>query len=121
MIHGIGTDIVEIVRVKKALEVQSFLKNFSQAEQRLFHKKKPEETAAGHFAAKEAVAKALGTGFSGFGPEHIEILRNAVGKPYAVLHGEAQNIAENLGICKMHVSISHCKDYATAFALAEIS
>ena len=121
MVYGIGTDIVEITRIKKAMERQSFVnKIFSQEERQLFHKKKPEETAAGFFAAKEAAAKALGTGFSKFGPKHIEILHDEAGKPYALLHGEAKNTAQNLCINKIHISISHCKDYATAFALAEL-
>lgn len=77
------------------------------------------ENIAGYFAAKEAVAKALGTGFVGFGPSAIEIIHNSAGKPEVVLHDGARKIADAADICKIEISISHCKSYATAMAVAQ--
>jgi len=121
MIKGIGNDIIEIERVKKAAEKDSFLKKvFSEEELAYFRQKNMRaETIAGNFAAKEAVAKAMGTGFSGFEPSDVAVLRNENGKPYVVLKGEAKEKAFSLGINKIEVSISHCRDYASAFAVCE--
>lgn len=71
------------------------------------------------FAAKEAVAKCLGTGFSNFGPCHIEILKNDIDKPYVSLLGNALAKAQELEISIIHVSISHTHEIATAFCIAE--
>lgn len=74
---------------------------------------------AGDFAVKEAVAKALGTGFRGFGPEAIEVRRDALGKPYVCLFGGAKRQFECLGGTGVHVSISDTKEMACAFAVIE--
>ena len=123
MITGIGNDIIEIERIKKAVEGNpKFLqKHFTLKEQEHFKKRNYSyETIAGNFAAKEAVSKALGTGFSGFGPIDIEISRNKVGGPVVFLHGKAKELAEEKNIEKVWVSISHCRAYATAYSIAEI-
>ena len=117
MIKGIGTDIIEIERFKEP--TQTFLNRiYTEAELTFFHRSNI-ETLAGSFAAKEAVAKALGTGFHGCSPKEIEILRKPSGAPYAVLSGNARKIHEELGNGKIHISISHCKQYATAVAVLE--
>ncbi|MBQ7265552.1 MAG: holo-ACP synthase [Firmicutes bacterium] len=117
MIIGIGTDIIEISRFK--YPKKTFLNMiYSPAELQLFHGNNI-ETLAGNFAAKEAVAKALGTGFSGCSPREIEILRMPSGSPYAVLNGRARRIHEELGNGKIHISISHSKENAIAFAVLE--
>ena len=119
MIKGIGTDITEIDRIIRAAEKQSFLDRiYTKKEQGLFHGNNY-QTLAGNFAAKEAVAKALGTGFKGCAPVEIEILRNENGKPYAVLHGNAKEIYESMGCRSISVSISHSNENAVAFAVIE--
>lgn len=118
MIKGIGTDIIEISRIAKSLEKQSFLnKIFTETEQRLYHGINP-QTLAGNFAAKEAVAKAFGTGFCGCSPLEIEILRDSKGKPYVNLYGNAKDILNSIGKA-VHISISHSKENAVAFAVID--
>lgn len=118
MIIGIGTDIIEKERVKKACEKDAFLSRvFTEKELELFRDKK--ERAAGNWAVKEAVAKALGTGFFGIGIEEIEVLRDEAGRPYVNLYGRAKIKQEELGIKIFFVSISDTKDYVTAVAVAE--
>lgn len=117
MVIGIGTDIIEIKRVEKAISLKSFLhRYYTPAEIALVEKKGP-STAAGNFAAKEALSKALGTGFSNFFPIDIEVLRDEKGCPYAIFHNEAKKIADSLGVQHIKISISHSKEYAVAFAL----
>ena len=65
------------------------------------------------------MAKALGTGFSGFGPRDIEVLRDDMGKPYEVLYGEAGRLADSIGVTHIHVSISNLKELVAAVAVAE--
>jgi holo-[acyl-carrier protein] synthase len=76
------------------------------------------ESLAGRFAAKEAVAKALGTGIGPIRWQDIEIRRGAGGAPQLTLHGKARTIAEHLGLNTWSVSISHGRTYATAIAVA---
>lgn len=122
MIIGIGTDVIEIERIKKAIQkTDTFFEKIYTTREKAYYREKYKrvETLAGLFAAKEAISKALGTGFRGFSASDIEIIPNELGKPEAYLYGEAKVIANRLEICKIHVSISHCKAYATAFAIAE--
>lgn len=118
MIAGIGCDIIEISRVKRAAEKQRFLTRcFTAAERAYFdgrgaHKA---ESMAACFAAKEAVSKAMGTGISGFCMTDIEILHNENGQPYVRLY----NSAAKLGT-RVHVSLSHCREYAAAYAVLEM-
>lgn len=122
MIVGIGTDIVEIDRIQKAIShTRSFIdKVYTKREQEYYVSKHYRtETLAGFFAAKEAVSKALGTGFRNFGLKDIEIVPNSLGKPEVYLHQNAKLLCDELGIKHVLISISHCKEYATAFAIAE--
>ncbi len=123
MIFGVGVDIVEIRRIKEAMDKHA---NFID---RIFSKNEIEylkvrnlraEFVAGRFAAKEAVVKALGTGFSGFEFKDIEIDRTASGKPIVVLKGKAKLIAQKYCGYKIHVSISHGVDNAIAYAVMEV-
>lgn len=120
MILGIGIDIIEIDRIEKAvLQTEGFLKRvFTENEIKYFETRKMRfEVIAGNFAAKEAVAKALSVGFRYCDWKDIEVLRDSLGKPYAVLHNNAKNLmAEG---CIIHVSISHCHTYAVANAVIE--
>ncbi|WP_027308966.1 holo-ACP synthase [Caloramator sp. ALD01] len=118
MIKGIGTDIIEISRIKKAVEKKGFLERVYTKKELEYIKTKPTESAAGYFAAKEAVSKALGTGIKGFSFRDIEILKRD-GAPYVVLHRGAKKIAEEKDIKNIQLSISHCREYAVAYVVME--
>lgn len=118
MIVGIGSDIIEIERVKRACQSEAFLTRVYTACELERFRKSP-ASLAGNFAVKEAVAKALGTGFRGFGPGEIEVLREESGRPYVVLRGEAKAQAERMGIARIWVTISHDRGTAIAMAVAE--
>jgi len=119
MIIGIGTDIIEINRIKKAILNKNFINKVYSQNELEFIKENKYNTFAGNFAAKEAVSKALGTGFSSFMPIDIEILKTENGKPYVILKNNAKKISKMLNIKKIHISISHSIEYAVAFAVAE--
>jgi holo-[acyl-carrier protein] synthase len=118
-ILGIGNDIVEVDRIRKSFDRHGYrflTKLFSTKEQDYCLKHKdPIPHLAGRFAAKEAVVKALGTGFG----EHaswldIEIINDELGKPYVQF---SQHLLEKLKDSTMLVSISHCESYVTAIAI----
>ncbi len=122
-ILGIGIDAVEISRFRKAAEErgEKFLeKIFSARELQYVDAKRASYIhMAGKFAAKEAVKKALPDGARiGLNWADIEILNNEDGKPYAVLHGHARQLAEKFGVSDVLISISHTKDLATSNAMA---
>lgn len=125
MIVGIGMDIVEVERLRASIEKYGtvFLNHvFTSEEQELAAGKgKGLYTFyAGRWAAKEAVSKALGTGFGeACAWLDICILNNAAGAPVAELTGNAARTAEHIGMEKLHISISHEKNYACAVAVAE--
>jgi holo-[acyl-carrier protein] synthase len=123
-ILGHGIDIVETDRIRKMVEThgQHFLDRvFTPAEQR-YCARQPRrrfEHLAGRFAAKEAVLKALGTGWSGgIAWCDMEILPEPAGRPGLTLTGECRIVAEKLGITQWHLSISHIQTHATASAIA---
>jgi phosphopantethiene--protein transferase domain len=123
-IQGLGTDIIEIDRVRKSIERHGmhFLNRlFTQREQDYCYKfKDPVPHFAGRFAAKEAIVKALGTGFGSHVSWHdIEVLNDERGKPIAKVSSQ---VFEDLGKSEEErgevlVSISHCEAYATATAV----
>ena len=123
MIIGIGTDIVETARFKDMTE--HFMARVFTSYERAYLLHKGNISAAGIFAAKEAVAKALGTGFKGFWPSSVEIAHDALGKPYVILHDEAARVATKLVKGKrrfyrgytINLSISHTAENAVAFAV----
>lgn len=118
MILGIGTDLIEIKRIRKACEKEAFLvRTYTEAECR--QAKGSASKLAGNFAVKEAVAKALGTGFRTFMPIDVEVLRDEQGKPYVVLHGGARAQAEAMGMTQIHASISNTADHAIGFVVGE--
>ncbi len=123
MIVGIGTDIIEIRRIKEAVDRNSrFIdKMFTKNEQQYLQSRNMRpEYVAGRFAAKEAVVKALGTGFSGFDFKDVEIDRTAAGRPIVILKGKARLTAQKFGEYKFHLSISHGTDNAIAYAVLEV-
>ena len=118
MITGIGTDLIEIERMKKACGKEAFLSRVYTEEERR-QAGGNITRLAGNFAVKEAVAKVFGTGFRTFGPESIEVLRDGLGKPYVNLYGGAKELAHSLGITRIFVSISNTAQYAMAYAVGE--
>lgn len=115
-----GTDIIEIKRIEKALKSPRFFDRvYTQSEKNYISSKKQQsQTAAGIFCAKEAVAKALGSGFSeGVTLLDIEVKHNNYGKPEIALYGKALEIFNQKCLKETGISISHCKEYAVAFCV----
>jgi holo-[acyl-carrier protein] synthase len=120
-IRGLGVDIVEIDRMAAALERHPRMREriFSAEERRYCEKRnRPEVHYALRFAAKEAVLKALGTGFSGMKFTDVEVLRDGRGRPVPRLSGRAAEVAEELGVIEMHLSLSYTHTTAVASAVA---
>ncbi|RGZ00666.1 holo-ACP synthase [Clostridium sp. AM58-1XD] len=118
MIAGVGTDMVEISRIRKACERQSFLERVYTEEERR-QAGDNYSRLAGSFAVKEAVSKVFGTGFRSFSPCDIEVLRDEKGKPYVRLYGGADECFRSMGMIRIEVSITNTKEYAMAFAVGE--
>lgn len=121
-IFGIGTDIVEIARIRSGLD--RFGERFAQriltdAELLEFHdSRQPAHFVARRFAAKEAVAKALGSGFrDGVSLRSIGVAHDALGKPCVVYQSGALDTVRRLGIGESLLSISDERNYALAFAV----
>src|SRR6185437_5117085 len=113
----LGIDIVRVARIRDALA--RFGARFSRRvltdAERRYVRLRP-ETFAGRWAAKEAVSKVLGLGVRGIGWREIEIERLPTGQPSVKLHGRAAARAEQLGMERIALSISHESDYAVAIA-----
>ena len=110
-----GIDLVKISRIALAAKRGAFLQRAFTDKERAYYLEKGEkiETLAGMYAAKEAVVKALGTGFKSIRPDDIEIIHDGNGAPRAVL---SQIAAQKTGVSKMEVSITHEGDFAFAVA-----
>lgn len=119
---GLGVDIVEIARMKRILErTPSFSAKVFSEEERAYCDAhvNPEVHYATRFAAKEAVLKALGTGFAdGIGVRDVEVQRNAKGKPLVRLSGRAEEVAAELGVREIPLSLSFTHSEAVACAMA---
>ncbi len=113
----LGIDIIKVERIRAALE--RFGPRFSgrvlTPTERRYVRDRP-ETFAGRWAAKEAVSKVLGLGVRGIGWKDIEIERMPTGQPAVRLHGRAAARAEQLGMDRIAISITHESDYAVAIA-----
>lgn len=122
-ILGHGIDIVETRRIRELIERHGahFLDRvFTRAEQEYASRnpKRYYEHLAGRFAAKEAVLKVIGTGWrGGIAWTDIEVIRDPSGQPRIQLTGECARVAESIGICRWHISISHIETHATASAI----
>jgi holo-[acyl-carrier protein] synthase len=114
-----GIDIVEIERLKEAIERHgSRLLERVFTSQELAEAKGNPASLAARFAAKEAVSKALGTGIGRVKWHEIEILRGPAREPLLILHGEAACLAEELGYETWTISLSHTHVHAVALAVA---
>jgi len=119
MILRSGIDIIEIARFaeqKVQIRQRFFARVFTIRELSLIHNSNA--MAAGRFAAKEAVAKALGCGIGKVSWQDIEILQHESGEPLLILHATAQQISDELGLETWSISISHSREYAIAMAMA---
>lgn len=122
-IVGIGTDIVECVRIRQMIDRHGELflaRVFTEREVRYCQRSKnATEHFAGRWAAKEAVLKCLGTGWSkGLCWTDIEVANDPDGRPRVRLYAATRDFARQLLITEILLSISHCREYATAYALA---
>ncbi len=116
---GVGVDIVEIDRFAESLRKRPRLAErcFTDAEQAYCSRKPfPPQHYAARFAAKEAVGKALGIGMTRW--REVEVVRGR-GAPTIALHGKYAERARALGVTRVHVSLTHGRDTAMAFAIAE--
>lgn len=119
---GLGLDVVQIARIAQVLErTPSFARRvYTEGErQYCLSKANPATHFATRFAAKEAVVKALGTGFTqGIRPREIEVKRTSKGRPYVVLSGRAKEVAAAQGVRELPISLSYTHDEAVACAMA---
>ena len=124
MIVGLGVDIADVERIERLLDKHRdrFVRRIcTEREAAQFESDvQMAQHLAGRFAAKEAVFKALGTGWSsGIGWHQVEVLNDDSGKPVLHISGAAKERAERLGAAKWLLSISHIPAYAVAVAIAE--
>jgi len=120
MIIGIGIDIIEIHRIEKAIQMPAFLTRVFTEQERVYCDGRGRQRAASYaarFAGKEAVLKALGTGFSGGTWQDIEIVPKDGGQPQVFLRGHFAEVAERLHVVEIHISLTHAQMYAAAEAL----
>ena len=112
---SVGVDIIEIDRISATLERfgERFLQRVYTDGEAAYCRGRAPQLAA-RFAAKEAVMKALGTGTRGVGWREVEVTRKRTGEPEVALHGRAAIRAEQLGIGRIAVSLSHSRKYAVA-------
>ncbi len=120
MIVGIGTDLVQVSRIESSLQRfgERFARRVLAPEEwpRFERSARPAHYLAKRFAAKEATAKALGTGFrNGLSLQHIAITNTDLGRPQVLFSGKARLLCEQLGVGEAHVSISDEREYAVAF------
>lgn len=124
MVVGLGTDLTEVARVRRSVERfgSRFLDRIYTPGELAYclRKKDPAESLAARFAAKEAGAKALGTGIShGVTWQEFEVRREPGGKPSLWLSGRAAELAAQLGINRLSLSLTHTRDLAMAVVIAE--
>ena len=124
MILGTGIDLVEVPRIRSSLEKfgERFLKRIlcpNEIAYCLSHKE-PAPFVAGRFAAKEAISKAFGTGIgSQLGWLDMEVCHKESGEPFVVFHGGGQKLLAERGGRRVHLSLSHTANHATAIAVLE--
>ncbi len=122
MILGIGSDIIHIPRVARAIENERFLQRVYTARECAYAKNRGRGMAASlaaRFAGKEAVLKAFGTGLRDGKLTDVEILPDALGAPVVHLGGYFAARAEEMGVERVLVTLSHERDYAIAYCILE--
>ncbi len=122
MVIGIGCDIMEIERISRAIARAAFVRRVYTADEIAYCQGRGQQAAASfaaRFAAKEAVLKALGTGLRGGSLQEIVVTSNALGKPEVCLSGYFAELAEQLGVKNIKISLSHSKEMAMAYVVME--
>ena len=122
MIAGVGVDLVDIARIEKIYSRygEKFASRVLSPRELLESEGKPLSYLAGRFAAREACVKALGVGFrGGIDCQSMEILNDPGGKPAIKLLAKAREAAERLGAKRVHLSISHERNFAVAMVILE--
>ena len=124
MIFGVGVDLVELARFKAAMKRQgaSLLEKLFTASERRYCEGKWNRIAhyTARFAAKEAVLKALGTGWSGgIRWTDVEVVRGGTGSVSVRLTGMAKKLAAKRGVRRVHLNITHAETHAAAVAIEE--
>lgn len=122
MIIGVGCDIIEIERIRKAIGRTSFVKRVFSCEEINYCNNRRKQAAASYaarFAVKEAVLKAFGTGFRQGSLTEITLVNDSLGKPSVKLSGYHAQLAKSLNVKKIHVSVSHSCDNAMAYIVME--
>jgi holo-[acyl-carrier protein] synthase len=124
MTLSVGVDVVELERLQQAVDRfgDRFLARVYTEDELVYARQRIPQLAA-RFAAKEAVAKALGVGMrhlssQGIGWHEVEVLADSRGKPVLRLSGRARKLASELGLCEWAISLSHERDRALAFVVA---
>ncbi len=124
MVLGLGTDLIETRRVQESIDRfgERFLQRIFTAGEIAYctRKKNSAESFAARFAAKEAGAKALGTGISrGVTWKEFEVKREASGRPSLHLTGRAEELAQAMGVRRVQLSLTHSRELAMAVVVAE--
>jgi holo-[acyl-carrier protein] synthase len=124
MVIGVGTDLIEIARIEQSIARygERFLQRLYTAAEVAYcqGKKNAAESFAARFAAKEAAAKALGTGIShGVSWLEIEVAREPTGRPFLLLTGRAAQRAQQLGVTRSSLSLTHTREIALAVVVME--
>ncbi|NLN96194.1 MAG: holo-ACP synthase [Bacteroidales bacterium] len=123
MVFGIGTDIIEVERIKKQLENNSGLREKLFTSHEIAYcenKKNKAQHYAARFAAKEAFLKAIGTGWrEGLKFNEIEVTNDKMGKPMIVLSGKTKDFVDQINITNIQVSLTHIKDVVNAIVIIE--
>lgn len=130
MIYGIGVDLAEVSRfekwVKNPIMIERFFHESEISEIKMPLTQRRISALCQHyavrFAAKEAFSKALGTGITGFDLKDVFVNKDSSGKPFICVKNNAKKIlTEKCGDCKVHLSLSHEKEYAVAYVIIEIA
>ena len=124
MIYGIGTDLVDLDRIRQMKSLSAFANKILGTQELKQYAELVNESKEFYlgkqFAGKEAFVKALGTGFKDpIFPKDIQILRNSLGKPEILLSADVKSYVEGLGITKSHVSLADESNHLLAFAVLE--
>ncbi len=123
MVVGVGIDLIEVARIERSVtSTESFMsKVFSSKEvDKCLKSNNKYQCLAARFAGKEAFMKAIGTGWSkGIKWTEIQILNHESGQPYLCLSGKAEEAVQQLGVERMHISLSHLAEIASAVVVLE--
>jgi holo-[acyl-carrier protein] synthase len=123
MIIGLGTDIIEVARIRKHIEAGfGFREKVFTSKEIDYCEQKTNKAQnyAARFSAKEAFLKAVGTGMrQGLAFTDIEVVNDELGKPEMVLHGKAQELITKMGVTNLQISMTHLRDWVNAIVILE--